>query len=102
MFYHIKRLNRTIELDDNLVKEYTKYDELRDQPFSIAARSKFGHAPSIEEISDKELSILCNEVLLSELKALALLPQAISVIEQNMAEYKNSSNKGTLIEYELR
>jgi len=77
MQYTITRLNRTVELDDLLVEEYCKVEKLREQPFSIVIKSQFGHAPTIEEISDEELSHLCNQILISELKALCLLPKAL-------------------------
>ena len=101
MLYTIKRINRTVELNDDLVKKYLEYDELRDQPFSIIIRTQFGHAPTEAEISDKDLSILCNDILLSELKALALLPKAVSVVENNYKELKDSTELGEMKEYPL-
>lgn len=82
MLYTIKRLNRTVDLNDDLVNKYCEYESLRDQPFSIVVRAKYGHCPTEGEVSDAELSELCNSVLLSELKAMALLPKAVSVIEE--------------------
>lgn len=54
MLYNISKLNRTVELSDELVSEYTKHDELREHSFSIVVKAKFGHAPSADEISDEE------------------------------------------------
>lgn len=80
MEYYISKLNRTVALNDELVQEYCKYDELREHSFSIVIKTKFGHNPSQEEISDEELSALCNQILFSELKAFSLLPKALSTI----------------------
>ena len=54
MKYFITRLDRTVELDDILVQKYCEYENLREQPFSIVIKSKFGHKPTKEEISDEE------------------------------------------------
>ena len=97
MKFTIGRLERTVELDDALVKKYCEYDELREQPFSIVIRTKFGHKPTPEEISDDDLSKLCNEILLSELKALAMLPAAVSMVDQ----LEEQTRKGELAEYNL-
>lgn len=101
MLYTIGRINRTVNLNDDLVSKYLEYDELHEQPFSIVIRTRFGHAPSETEISDDDLSALCNDVLLSELKALALLPKAISFIDNNYINYKEQSENGELIEKQL-
>jgi hypothetical protein len=97
MRYAITGINRTVELSDELANEYRKYDELREQPFRIVIRSRFGHAPSRDEVSDEELSVICNEVLLHELKALALLPKAVTVVKQ-LAEH---AEKGEQAEIQL-
>ena len=99
MKYHIERLNRTVELYDRIVEEYTKYEKLRDQPFSIIVRNQFGHAPSQEEISDNDLSELCNEILLTELKAIAALPVTAQFIRQHENEYKESSDNNIIREF---
>ncbi len=82
MKYTITKIERTVNLDDELVNKYTQYDELRDFLFSIRIKSQFGHKPTIEEISDENLSKICNEVLLDELRALVLLPKAITFVEK--------------------
>lgn len=102
MRYVIKRLNnREVELNDDLVSEYIKYDELRDGNFSIAVRSRYGHVPTEEEISKDELSRLCNEVLFSDLKAMALLPKALEIINNHREELKKNSDNGVCVEYPL-
>lgn len=102
MLYNITRLNRTVNLDDRLVQEYTKVDEIREQSFSIVIRSRFGHNPTEEEISDEELSNLCNEILFSEMKALALLPNAISFVCNNYEEYKEKTANNIAFEYQVK
>ena len=102
MQYTITKIGRTVTLDDKLVDKYTQYDELREHPFSIRIKSQFGHKPTIEEISDEELSKLCNEILLDELKALTLLPKAITVIEEKYKDIKDKTNTDTPFEYPLR
>ena len=94
MKYHISKINRTIELNDKLVKEFTKYDELRDSIFTILLRSKYKNKLSETDISDKELSSVCNEILLTELKAIADMPAAIETYMNNIGLFK----KGTDIE----
>ena len=98
MLYTISRINRTVDLDNDLVSKYLEYDELHEQPFSIVVRTKFGHSPTKEEISDADLSSLCNEILLSELKALALLPNALSAIND---EFIKKTQAGELLKRAL-
>lgn len=88
-------------MNDALVKKYCEYETLRDQPFSIVVRSKYGHRPTQEEASDEELSRICNEVLLSELKALALLPNAIAVIDNKFEELQKQTKDGKYAEYQV-
>lgn len=89
MKYFIKHIGREVELNDEIVKVYQEYIVLRDNPFSIAARSKFGHSPSKEEMSDEELSILCNEVMLSELKTLEMMPKVNQFLDNHFKEWTN-------------
>ncbi len=77
MKYFISKINRIVELDDKLVKEFLKYDELRDSIFTILLRSNFKNGLSESNISDKELSSVCNRILLTELTAIADLPSAL-------------------------
>ena len=102
MKYFITRLDRTVELDDILVQKYCEYENLREQPFSIVIKSKFGHKPTKEEISDEELSKICNEILLSELKALGMLPNALHVLQQHYYDIQNASKNGNCINFSLQ
>lgn len=54
---------------------------MSEDPFVLVAISEYGHEPTAQEVSDEELSKLCNEVLLSDLKALALLPNALAAFK---------------------
>lgn len=101
MKYAISQLNREVELDDLLVNEYVKYDDLTEYNFVIVLASKFGHLPTEEEISDEELSSICNEVLFGDLKALALLPKALEAITQHHNEFTEAAKTGTLLEFSL-
>ena len=101
MRYTITRLSRTVNLDDELVNEYLKYDELREQPFAIVVRTKFGHAPTVEEVDDKDLSDLCNKILLNELTMLGELPKVIEKFEKHYEEIKEASKQGKLLDYRL-
>ena len=100
MKYMISQLNREVELDDRLLNEYVKYSDLAEYQFCIAIRTKFGNNSS--NISDEELSLLCNEVLLGELKALTLLPKALEVISKHRADLKESAKNGKLLEFDLK
>ena len=75
MKFELKKLGITVDLDDELYNEYSKYDDVRENNFGICILSKYWD--NYKNISIDELSKLCDEVLLSNLKALALLPKAI-------------------------
>ena len=47
MYFNISKINRTVELDDELVKAYTKYKDLKERLFIIALRLHFGEFPKI-------------------------------------------------------
>lgn len=102
MIYKIDRINRTVALDDNLASKYREYDEIHDQMFAIAIRIRYGHVPTASEASDDELSKLCNDVLLTELKAMALLPKAVQVVEDNYDFYKKQSSNGVLVDLKMQ
>jgi hypothetical protein len=72
------------------------------QPFSIAVKSKFGHAPSKEEMPDEELSAFCNGVLLQEMEALSLLPRAVKAATRHEKELHRYAQTGQLAEYTLQ
>lgn len=101
MLFELKKINRIVDLNDELVNEYTKYEELHENPFFISIRAEFKHNPTKEEISDEELSNFCNEILLDELKAYALLPKAIQIIEKYYDEMMELSNKGHKFELDI-
>lgn len=102
MKYDIKKINRSVELDDNLVSEYTKYSELHEQSFTIIIRSTFGHAPTKEEINDAELSKMCNEILLSELQTMSLLPEALEIVDNHRKEIETASKNNEFFEYKIK
>lgn len=102
MKYDIKKINRSVELDDNLVSEYTKYSELHEQSFTIIIRSTFGHAPTKEEINDAELSKMCNEILLSELQTMSLLPEALEIVDNHRKEIEMAGKNDEFLEYKIK
>lgn len=102
MKYDIKKINRSVELDDNLVSEYTKYSELHEQSFTIIIRSTFGHAPTKEEINDAELSKMCNEILLSELQTMSLVPEALEIVDNHRKEIEMASKNDEFLEYKIK
>ena len=99
MKFFIKDINRTVDLNETLVDKYLEVDdELTGGSFTIAILSKYGHAPTKDEISDEALSELCNDILLGDLKAFALIPKAINYVEGHHNQWEESSNKGELLE----
>ena len=98
MKFEITQLNRTVELDDRLVEEYEKYENLRENSFIIAAIHQYGHKPTAKEISDSELSKLCNAVLFADLKTFALIPKALEFLEKNYEQFTN----GKIQEYKIK
>ena len=54
MRYAIVKMGRAVSLDGKLVGEYAQYGELRECIFTIGVRSRFGHWPTPEEVSDEE------------------------------------------------
>lgn len=101
MKYTISALNRSIELDDTLVNEYLKYDDIMECNFVLAVISKIGHLPKKEEISEEELSKLCNEVLLDDLKVMIDFPQIITTLERHLSDMNNATKTGTLLNYKI-
>ncbi len=102
MKFFIKDINRTVDLNETLVDKYLEVDdELTGGSFTIAILSKYGHVPTKDEISDEALSELCNDILLGDLKALALIPKAINYVKGHHNQWEESSNKGELLEVVL-
>ena len=90
MKFEIRELGRTVELIDEIVKELSKYEELDETLFVIPICSKYGESYSKSDVSDEELSLLCNRVMLEELKSWNTLPKAIAYIEANYEKWTNS------------
>jgi len=98
MRYHIKRIDRTVELNDELVREYQKHDIIQDSLFMIPIRCMYGDNTSSNYLSDSDLVLLCNECILNELKALDMLPKALAFLEQNYEKWTD----GTMQEYQIQ
>ena len=101
MQYTITKMNRTVELDDRLVAEYIKYDDILEHEFVMTAIAKVGHLPTKNEISDEELNTLCTEVLVSNLETFANLPQILQTVEHNSSSITNASKSKDLIELSI-
>lgn len=102
MKFDVTGLNRIVELNDDIAAEYCKYKSLSEDPFVIVAISEYGHEPTADEVSDEELSKMCNEVLLSDLKALALLPDALSFVEEHEQDLRDVAAVGIPMSFPLR
>lgn len=94
----IEQLNRTVELEDDLVRAYLEYSEIREYNLIIMLVSKYGHLPAEEEISDEELSRLFTEVLTDELKLYMDLPRILKTVMEYREEFIAASKAGTLLE----
>lgn len=87
MQYKIKRIDRVVELDDTLVNLYIEHKEIKDSLFTIVIRNEYGDYPTKDVVSDEDLSLLCNECILNELKVWNLLPQVLEYIEAHHKEW---------------
>ena len=87
MKYYLKEIDKMINLDDDLVKEYTKYCELRDSMFLIPIYIKYGDDLSKEPLFDKDLSQLCNDTIWGELQVMATLPKFLNHLESHYKEW---------------
>lgn len=67
---------------------------MRDQPFSIAVRFEYGHAPTEDEVSNEELSRICNETLLMELKVISIMPKLVECVDENYDYISQASKDG--------
>ena len=81
---------------------FSKYSELHEQSFTIIIRSTFGHAPTKKEINDAELSKMCNEILLSELQTMSLLPEALEIVDNHRKEIETASKNNEFFEYKIK
>ena|GEM_PF-5941951 len=68
MKYHIDKLNRDVELDDELVKIYTQYRPLRDSMLVLRLLLHYKDDDGIAKLSDGELSLFCNRALAEDFK----------------------------------
>jgi hypothetical protein len=101
MKYYIPEIDRTAELDDELVKEYCKSDSLRGNTFILQLYMEYGKIPTRDELSDEEFSVMCNEILFDTIKCLALLPSALQTIYGNWEEWNRKAADGELVEIDL-
>ncbi|MBR1853486.1 MAG: hypothetical protein IJ794_10165 [Lachnospiraceae bacterium] len=88
MLYTIQKINRTVELDDNLVDKYTQFKNIRDNLFVIAIalhyKESFTDSPNVPDISDEELSAFCNKTLAEDMEIMrdnALIVQNIHLLQ---------------------
>jgi hypothetical protein len=102
MKYYIPEMDRTAELDDELVKEYCKHDSLRGNTFLVAFCMEYGKIPTRDEVSDDEFSEMCNELLADDIKCLAMLPAALAIINSNREEWHRKAAAGEFVEIDLK
>jgi hypothetical protein len=102
MKYYISEIDRTVELDDELVNEYCKYNVLRESMFLVDIYMQFGEIPTKDELSDEELSKMCNEHLDVDIKTLKLLPLALAFIEDHREEWHRMAVNGECVEIDLK
>ena len=100
---------RTISIDDKLVEKFLVLNNASEieetsinNVLTIRIISKFGHNPSVQEISDEKLSLLCNSILLSELEFYNSFPRVIKTIEDNKDNFEKASVNNDLLEIDLR
>ena len=101
MKYYISQINRTVELDDELVRQHAELDILHEAPFVIAVITEYGHEPNKEEVSDEKLSKFCNQVLDSEIRALKALPVVAEFATRNETMLREAAGRGVCIEESL-
>ena len=101
MKYYISQINRTVELDDELVRQHAELDILHEAPFVIAVITEYGHEPDQEEVSDEKLSEFCNQVLDSEIQALKALPYVAEFATRNEKMLREAAGRGVCIEESL-
>lgn len=102
MKYFIEKLNRMVDLNDEIVDVYLQMEsKLRDNPFIIATYGKFGHIPTKEEVTDEDFSNYCNEILLNEIQFDVELPDVIKSFMQHKSEFEIASKKGDILEYDI-
>ena len=79
MKLELSKINRTVELNDETVSRYEKYEKLCPSTLADALSRHMKQEPS-EAVSDEELNITCNRLLEREVIFLELLlPNSISL-----------------------
>ena len=68
MKYKIKKIDREVELDDELVSAYEKVREIRENTFVISLCLRYGD--KLDEVNEDELSEACNKALVDDLEAM--------------------------------
>ncbi len=81
MIYKIEELNRNVELDDEIAREYQKYKRLRDGLFMIALFFQYDKIP--ENISDEELSSVCNKAILKDMEVMTDNAKIVDFLQKN-------------------
>lgn len=91
--YHIKEINRTVNLDDDIVNIYSKMCELHDALFLLEIHYEYENTP-IEDITDEELSLTCNRAMITELKGAMLIPKTLTYIKDHLDILDDKSHEG--------
>ena len=92
MKYHIDKLNRDVELDDELVAIYKQYRTLSDDIFTVHFHLNFGGYPT--ELNDEDLSAFCNKVLVEDLEDACENAVVSSFVASHMEEIKKLLSNG--------
>ena len=102
MKFYISKINRIVELDDKIVNKYLQLEYvLKEGPFIIGIYGEYEHYPSEEEISQAELSTLCNKILLNEIEALLAMPSVIKCVQNHYDKFLEATESNELLEYEV-
>lgn len=91
MKFTISKINRTVELNDELVQVYTEFKDIRENIFLISLYLKYHNFST--EMSDKELSDFCNKALLKDLENMRDNAIVVNYIENNKDKIFNSDWK---------
>ena len=68
MKYKIKKIDREVELDDELVSAYERIRKIRENTFVISLCLRFGD--KLDEVNEDELSEACNKALIDDMEAM--------------------------------
>lgn len=102
MEYYIKKINRTVILDDEIVEKFLETgEELTSEFFAYRIFLKYDCYPTKEQVPDEELSAFCNEVLLSELKMYLDFPKICAWLNKNADVFIDAVKTGKLIEMKV-